>query len=326
MVAKNISEYNEDRAIRPSKLEEFTGQEDIKENLKIAIIAAKNRGESLDHILLSGMPGLGKTTLANIIATEMGVKFHSTIGSLLEDPKDIAPLLTPLKCGDVLFIDEIHRINEVVEEIFYTAMEDGFIDIMIGEKKTKRSVKLNLEPFTLIGATTKQGLLSNPFRDRFGMSLTFNPYTQIELVKIIHRSADIMKVEISDDGTEEIAYRSRGTPRIANKLLRRARDYASVKNNGVITQEIAIQAMDRWKIDKMGLDETDRKILSIIVNDHKGKPVGLKTLAISLGEDIRTIEDVYEPHLIHIGFLKRTHLGREITSNGKMYLETGISQ
>jgi holliday junction DNA helicase RuvB len=314
-------EDTDDRTIRPNKLDEFTGQGDIKENLKITIDAAKQRGEPIDHCLLVGMPGLGKTTLANIIATEMGVNIHSTIGTLLKKPKDIITLLTQINEGDIIFIDEIHRINPVVEEFFYTAMEDGFIDVLVSENKNARTVKLNIEPFTLIGATTKQGLLGAPFRGRFGIIATLNPYTHNELVTITKRSASIMKITISDDGAEEIASRSRGTPRVVNRLLRRVRDYAVVKHNGKITQDLASQALDKLKIDKIGLDETDRKILSIIAKDYNGKPVGLKTIAISIGEDVRTIEDVYEPYLIQRGLLIRTPLGREVTTNGKMHIK-----
>jgi Holliday junction DNA helicase RuvB len=240
-----ISDDKEDQSIRPNKLDEFTGQEDIKENLKIAMDAAKGRGEPIDHTLFAGMPGLGKTTLANIISAEMGVKIHSTIGSLLKNSNDIVAILTPIKNGDILFIDEIHRINPLVEEFFYTAMEDGFIDVLMGEKKNARSIKLNIEPFTLIGATTKQGLLGAPLRDRFGIVATLNPYTHEELVKITKRSAAIMKIAVSDDGAEEIANRSRGTPRIVNRLLRRVRDYTFVKGETKITQELASKALDK---------------------------------------------------------------------------------
>lgn len=309
-----------DNAIRPVRLDDFNGQDDIKENLKIAIAAAKQRGEPLDHILFSGQPGLGKTTLANIIAREMGVGFHSTIGTLLEKPKDIIGLFTSIEEGDVIFVDEIHRTNPVVEETLYPAMEDFTLDTINGEGKNARPFKVNLEPFTLIGATTKPGNLCAPFRDRFGHNMRFNLYTQNELVTIAKRSAKIMDINATQSGIDEIAKRSRGTPRIVNRLLRRVRDYAVVKGNGTITPEVAASALNLLKIDPMGLDELDKRILSLMAKDFEGKPVGLKTISISVGEDIRTIEDMYEPYLIQIGFLKRTSQGREITKAAKQYI------
>jgi len=312
----------DDLTIRPDRLEEFVGQVQVKESLKIAIEAAQKRGEPLDHILFSGPPGLGKTTLAHIIAREMGAEIRSTTGPVLEKPGDIAALLTPLKRGDILFIDEIHRINPVIEEVLYPAMEDFFIDVMIGEGPSARSIKLNLEHFTLIGATTKQGLLGAPFRDRFGIVSRLDLYAPAELVRIAKRSAAILKIPITPDGAEEIAKRSRGTPRIVNRLLRRVRDYAIVKGDGTITQEIAGQALAMLQIDTLGLDELDRRILSVIANDFDGGPVGVKTIAISVGEEVRTIEDVYEPYLIQIGFVKRTPQGREVTSAAKKHLGT----
>ncbi|MDO9323348.1 MAG: Holliday junction branch migration DNA helicase RuvB, partial [Methanoregula sp.] len=288
-----LTEEGDDPTIRPDRLDEFVGQEQVKEALKIAIEAAQKRGEPLDHILFSGPPGLGKTTLAHIIAREMGAEIRSTTGPVLEKPGDIAALLTPLKRGDILFIDEIHRINPVIEEVLYPAMEDFFIDVMIGEGPSARSIKLNLEHFTLIGATTKQGLLGAPFRDRFGISSRLDLYAPGELVRIVKRSAAILKIPIQPDGAEEIAKRSRGTPRIVNRLLRRVRDYAIVKGDGTITREIAEKALAMLQIDKLGLDELDRRILSVIANDFDGGPVGAKTIAISVGEEVRTIEDVY---------------------------------
>ncbi len=317
-----LQEEGDDPTIRPDRLEEFVGQVQVKESLKIAIEAAQKRGEPMDHILFSGPPGLGKTTLAHIIAREMGAEIRSTTGPVLEKPGDIAALLTPLKRGDILFIDEIHRINPVVEEVLYPAMEDFFIDVMIGEGPSARSIKLNLEHFTLIGATTKQGLLGAPFRDRFGIISRLDLYAPAELVRIAKRSAAILKIPITPDGAEEIAKRSRGTPRIVNRLLRRVRDYAIVKGDGTITQEIAEQALAMLQIDKLGLDELDRRILSVIANDFDGGPVGVKTIAISVGEEVRTIEDVYEPYLIQIGFIKRTPQGREVTSAAKKHLNT----
>ena len=317
-----LTEEGDDPTIRPDRLEEFVGQVQVKESLKIAIEAAQKRDEPIDHILFSGPPGLGKTTLAHIIAREMGVEIRSTTGPVLEKPGDIAALLTPLKRGDILFIDEIHRINPVVEEVLYPAMEDFFIDVMIGEGPSARSIKLNLEHFTLIGATTKQGLLGAPFRDRFGIASRLDLYTPAELVRIAERSASILKIPVTSDGAEEIAKRSRGTPRIVNRLLRRVRDYAIVRGDGTITLEIARQALAMLQIDELGLDELDRRILSVIASDFNGGPVGVKTIAISVGEEVRTIEDVYEPYLIQIGFIKRTPQGREVTPAAKKHLNT----
>jgi Holliday junction DNA helicase RuvB len=315
-----LNEEGDDLTIRPAHLDEFVGQVQVKATLRIAIEAAKKRGEPLDHLLFSGPPGLGKTTLAHIIAHEMGADIRATTGPVLEKPGDIAALLTPLKSGDILFIDEIHRINPVVEEMLYPAMEDFFIDVMIGEGPSARSIKLNLEHFTLIGATTKQGLLGSPFRDRFGILSRLDLYSAGELVRIVMRSASILKIPITDDGAEEIAKRSRGTPRIVNRLLRRVRDFAVVKGDGTITREIPSQALAMMQIDELGLDELDRRIISIIARDFDGGPVGVKTIAISVGEEVRTIEDVYEPYLIQIGFIKRTPQGREVTPAAKKHL------
>ncbi|HUT38183.1 MAG TPA: Holliday junction branch migration DNA helicase RuvB [Methanoregula sp.] len=315
-----LTEEADDLTIRPARLDEFVGQVQVKETLEIAIESAKKRGEPLDHLLFSGPPGLGKTTLAHIIAHEMGADIRATTGPVLEKPGDIAALLTPLKSGDILFIDEIHRINPVVEEMLYPAMEDFFIDVMIGEGPSARSIKLNLEHFTLIGATTKQGLLGSPFRDRFGILSRLDLYSPGELVKIVTRSASILKIPITGDGAEEIAKRSRGTPRIVNRLLRRVRDFAIVKGDGTITREITSNALSMMRIDELGLDELDRRILSIIAKDFDGGPVGVKTIAISVGEEVRTIEDVYEPYLIQVGFIKRTPHGREVTPAAKKHL------
>jgi Holliday junction DNA helicase RuvB len=310
----------DDLTLRPTRFDVFVGQAQVKEALTIAIEAAKRRGEPLDHILFAGPPGLGKTTLAHIIAREMGANIRTTTGPVLEKPGDIAAILTSLKHGDVLFIDEIHRINTVVEEMLYPAMEDFFIDVMIGEGPSARTIRLTLERFTLIGATTRQGLLGSPFRDRFGIISRLNMYSVKELGEIVARSAGILKIPIAEDGIAEIAKRSRGTPRIANRLLRRVRDYAVVKGDGTITGEIAGDALLLFQIDQLGLDEIDRRILAVIADDFDGGPVGVKTIAISVGEEVRTIEDVYEPYLIQIGFLKRTPQGRETTPSAKKHL------
>jgi len=299
--------------IRPLAFDQFIGQDPLKESLKIAIGAAKMRGEPLDHILFSGPPGLGKTTLANLVAHEMGVEIQSTSGPVLEKPGDLAAILTTLNRGDVLFIDEIHRLHVVIEELLYPAMEDFEIDVMIGEGPSARSIKMTLERFTLVGATTRIGLLGSPFRDRFGMVARLNLYGPDDLAAIVQRSAGLMGITITPDGSAEIAKRSRGTPRIANRLLRRVEDFALVKGNGTIDQETADQALNLLGIDPLGLDEVDRKILRVIMEDFSGGPVGLKTIAISVGEDTRSIEEVYEPYLIQIGFLKRTPQGRETT-------------
>lgn len=310
----------QDITIRPNRLSEFIGQNALKESLKIFIEASKKRGEPLDHILFSGPPGLGKTTLAHIIAHEMGSDIKSTSGPVLEKPGDLAAILTTLKRGDALFIDEIHRLNSVIEEILYPAMEDFEIDVMIGEGPSARSIKLTLEHFTLIGATTRVGLLGSPFRDRFGFTSRLNLYTIEELVEVVKRSASILHIPITQDGSMEIAKRSRGTPRIANRLLRRVWDFALVRAEGKVTQGVADAALTMLGIDKLGLDELDRRILSIIAQDFEGGPVGVKTIAISVGEEVRTIEEVYEPYLIQIGFIKRTSQGRETTSAAREHI------
>jgi Holliday junction DNA helicase RuvB len=307
------TEEIEELPIRPASLDEFIGQTSLKEALNIFIEASKKRNDQLDHILFSGPPGLGKTTLAHIIAHEMGTDIKTTSGPVLERPGDLAAMLTVLKKGDVLFIDEIHRLNHVIEEVLYPAMEDYEIDVMIGEGPSARSIKLNLERFTLIGATTKVGLLGSPFRDRFGFTARLNLYEVEELVNVIKRSASILCIPVTPVGALEIAKRSRGTPRIANRLLRRVRDYASVRAQGEITQEVADRALTMLGIDKFGLDDLDRRILRVIAEDFGGGPVGAKTIAISVGEETRTIEEVYEPYLIQIGFIKRTPQGRETT-------------
>ena len=316
-----LSDEQEDITLRPARLDAFIGQGQVKAALQIAIEAAQRRKEPIDHILFAGPPGLGKTTLAHIIAHEMGAAIRTTTGPVLEKPGDIAALVTALKTGDVLFIDEIHRMNPVVEEILYPAMEDFFIDVLIGEGPSARSIKLTLEHYTLIGATTRQGLLSSPFRDRFGIIVRLNLYSPEDLVEIVTRSAGILKIPITAGGAAAIAHRSRGTPRIGNRLLRRVRDFAVVKGDGTITEEIARDGLSLLQIDELGLDDIDRRILSVIAEDFSGGPVGAKTIAISVGEEVRTIEEVYEPYLIQIGFLKRTPQGRETTPAAKQHLK-----
>ncbi|MEN6395171.1 MAG: Holliday junction branch migration DNA helicase RuvB [Methanoregula sp.] len=316
----------EEVTLRPATLDAFVGQDAAKNALQIAIEAARQRGEPIDHILFAGPPGLGKTTLAHIIAREMGAVIKTTTGPVLEKPGDIAALVTALQKGDVLFIDEIHRMNPVVEEILYPAMEDFFIDVMIGEGPSARSIKLTLEHFTLIGATTRQGLLSSPFRDRFGILVRLNLYSTGDLVSIVTRSAAILKIPITPEGAAEIAARSRGTPRIGNRLLRRVRDFAVVKGDGTISADIARGGLDLLQIDELGLDDIDRRILSVIAQDFGGGPVGVKTIAISVGEEVRTIEEVYEPYLIQIGFVKRTPQGRETTPAALAHLKLSHSQ
>lgn len=300
-------------SLRPRILEDYIGQDKVKENLKIFIDAAKQRGEPLDHVLLYGPPGLGKTTLSNIIANEMNANIRITSGPAIEKPGDLAALLTNLAPGDVLFIDEIHRLNRSVEEILYPALEDFSLDIIIGKGPSARSIRLDLPKFTLIGATTKAGSLSSPLRDRFGIIHRLELYNVEQLKTIVKRSASILKIEITDNGAKEIASRSRGTPRIANRLLKRVRDFAQVQNNGVVTDEISDKALSNLEIDKLGLDNIDRRMLDTIIRKFAGGPVGVETLAASIGEDIDTIEDVYEPYLMQIGFLNRTPRGRTAT-------------
>lgn len=309
-----------EETLRPKKFSEYIGQEQIKDNLSIAISAAAKRKEPIDHILLYGPPGLGKTTLAHVIAHETKAEIRVTSGPAIERAGDLASILTNLEEGDILFIDEVHRLNKVVEEVLYPAMEDFLLDIVIGKGPSARSIRLDVPKFTLIGATTRIGLISSPLRDRFGMASRLDFYSDKEIEKIINRSAKILKVEIDDKGAKEIAKRARKTPRIANRLLKRVRDFAEVKGDGKVTKEIAHLALDRLGVDLRGLDATDRNLLLTIIEKFNGGPVGLSTLAAATAEEIETIEDVYEPYLIQIGFLERTPKGRKATAAGRTHL------
>jgi Holliday junction DNA helicase RuvB len=310
-----------DESVRPSSLDDFIGQEELRKNLKVYIQAAKTRGQAMDHTMFYGNPGLGKTTLSQIMAEELGVNIVSTSGPVLERSGDLAAILTNLGPNDILFVDEIHRMPISVEEVLYPALEDFKLDLVIGQGPGARTVKIDLEPFTLVGATTRIGLLSSPLRDRFGVICRLEFYSPEELSKIVTRTARILGVEIAPDGALEIGRRSRGTPRIANRLLRRVRDFATVQGGRTVDAELASSALKMMDVDESGLDQMDRKLLSVLIEHYGGGPVGAKTLAVACSEDVKTIEDIYEPYLIQCGFIKRTHRGRVATAKAYRHLK-----
>ena len=309
-----------DRSLRPRRLDDFVGQERVKEQLRVALDAARARAEALDHVLLVGPPGLGKTSLAYIVREELGVGIRTIAGPALERKADMAAILTALEPRDVLFVDEIHRLNRAVEEVLYPALEDFRLDIVVGQGPAARTLTLDVPPFTLVGATTRTGLLTTPLRDRFGMTFRLGYYEQVELARIVRRSARILGVEIDDESAAEIARRSRGTPRVANRILRRVRDVAEVRHAGAITAEVAAEALELHEVDGQGLERTDRELLAAIADKFGGGPVGLSTLAVALGEEPDTIEDVYEPYLLQLGFIQRTPRGRVVTELGRAHL------
>ena len=310
-----------EQSLRPRRLDEFVGQERTKEQLEIALEAAKGRGDALDHVLLVGPPGLGKTTLATIVREELGVGLRTVAGPALERKGDMAAILTGLEPRDVLFVDEIHRVNRAIEEILYPALEDFRLDIVVGQGAGARTLTLDLPPFTLVGATTRTGLLTTPLRDRFGMTFRLGYYESLELAAIVRRSAGILGVEIADEAADEVARRARGTPRVANRILRRIRDVAEVRHAGVVTLDVAREALELLEIDEVGLERTDRELLFAVARKFGGGPVGLSTLSVSLGEEPDTVEDVYEPYLLQLGFLQRTPRGRVITALGREHID-----
>jgi len=318
--AASCAPENLDESIRPQRLEDFIGQEELRANLRVYLSAAKDRGQAMDHVLFYGNPGLGKTTLARIMASELGVNLVTTSGPVLERSGDLAAILTNLSRHDILFVDEIHRMPISVEEVLYPAMEDFKLDLVIGQGPAARTVKLDIEPFTLVGATTRLGLLSSPLRDRFGIVCRLEFYTPEELARVVLRAARILNVTVTEEGALEIGRRARGTPRIANRLLRRVRDFAGVCGGGVVDEEQARNALARMDVDDLGLDEMDRRILSLLIDHFDGGPVGLKTLAVACSEEVRTLEDIYEPYLIQCGFLKRTPRGRVATIRAYRHL------
>ncbi len=318
------SSDNLDETIRPQRLDDFIGQEELRANMRVFLNAARERGQAMDHVLFYGNPGLGKTTLARIMAAELGVNLVTTSGPVLERSGDLAAILTNLSRHDILFVDEIHRMPVSVEEVLYPAMEDFKLDLVIGQGPAARTVKLDIEPFTLVGATTRLGLLSSPLRDRFGIVSRLEFYTPEELARVVMRAARILNVPVTEDGALEIGRRSRGTPRIANRLLRRVRDFAGVYGEGVVDGEQARNALSRLDVDERGLDEMDRKILTLLIEHFDGGPVGVKTLAVACSEEVRTLEDIYEPYLIQCGFLKRTPRGRVATQRAYKHLKIGL--
>ncbi len=318
------SSDNLDETIRPQRLDDFIGQEELRANMRVFLNAARERGQAMDHVLFYGNPGLGKTTLARIMAAELGVNLVTTSGPVLERSGDLAAILTNLSRHDILFVDEIHRMPVSVEEVLYPAMEDFKLDLVIGQGPAARTVKLDIEPFTLVGATTRLGLLSSPLRDRFGIVNRLEFYTPEELARVVMRAARILNVPVTEDGALEIGRRSRGTPRIANRLLRRVRDFAGVYGEGVVDGEQARNALSRLDVDERGLDEMDRKILTLLIEHFDGGPVGVKTLAVACSEEVRTLEDIYEPYLIQCGFLKRTPRGRVATQRAYKHLKIGL--